>query len=200
MTDEIARLLTLGKRDLEAGYPQYAREYFQKVLQLDADNEIAKQAISEIDAPLRSKPPLRLSGTEETQAEKPLGGGRSITGWIRKEREERARIVAEREKIVAEKREALEDEEMRVTDLSEDEEMRDRDLIGDEDLNGMTTDLAKLLQLQCRQLVRIEAELQKQGEALSKHTRYLYNISTGATFVILLIVVGIVLTMCGAFL
>ena len=187
MMDEIERLLDLGRADLEAGYPQYAREYFQKVLALDADNEMAKQAIAQIDEMLRPKPPFRLTGAEEAPA-KPASGGRSVIGWIRKEREERARIVAERKRLAAAKREALEDEEMRESDLIEDEVLEE-----------MTTDLAKLLQLQCRQLVRIEAELQEQREILSKHTKYLNNISTGATLVILLIIVGMVLTMCSGF-
>ncbi len=85
-------------------------------------------------------------------------------------------------------------------EASEDEEMTESDLIEDEGLEGMTTDLAKLLQLQCRQLVRIEAELQKQREILEKHTKYLSTIKSSAAFVALLIAIGLVLSMCSGFL
>jgi len=47
--DEIERLLELGRMDLEAGYPQYAREYFEKVLALDAANREAIDALARID-------------------------------------------------------------------------------------------------------------------------------------------------------
>jgi len=47
--DEIDRLLRLGRKDLEAGYPQYARQYFEKVLALDASNQEAIDALARID-------------------------------------------------------------------------------------------------------------------------------------------------------
>ena len=55
MTDEIERLLTFGKKDLEAGYPQYARQYFEKVLALDATNREAIDALARIDEILSRK-------------------------------------------------------------------------------------------------------------------------------------------------
>ena len=82
-----------------------AREHFEQSLELDADNEIAKQAIAQIDEMLRPKPPFRLSWAEETQAEETSSGGHSITGWIRKERQEYADRVAEQRRLAAEETE-----------------------------------------------------------------------------------------------
>jgi hypothetical protein len=47
--DEIERLLKLGRADLAAGYPQYARQYFEQVLALDATNREAIDALVRID-------------------------------------------------------------------------------------------------------------------------------------------------------
>ena len=47
--DEIERLLELGHKDLEAGYPEYARQYFEKVLALDSANREAIDALARID-------------------------------------------------------------------------------------------------------------------------------------------------------
>lgn len=47
--DEIERLLELGRMDLEASYPEYARGYFEKVLALDATNREAIDALARID-------------------------------------------------------------------------------------------------------------------------------------------------------
>ncbi len=47
--DEIERLLELGHKDLEAGYPEYAREYFEKVLALDATNREAIDALARLN-------------------------------------------------------------------------------------------------------------------------------------------------------
>ena len=55
MKDEIEKLLAYGRMDFEAGYYDVARGYYQKVLQLDADNELARQAIAEIDALLERR-------------------------------------------------------------------------------------------------------------------------------------------------
>lgn len=60
--DEIERLLELGLKDLEAGYPQYAREYFEKVLALDANNQEAIDALARIKDMLTPKANL---GSEE---------------------------------------------------------------------------------------------------------------------------------------
>jgi ribosomal protein L40E len=51
--DEIERLLRLGRMDLEAGYPQYARIYFEKVLALDAANPEALDGLALVDEILR---------------------------------------------------------------------------------------------------------------------------------------------------
>ncbi len=53
--DEIERLLELGRKDLEAGYPQYARQYFEKVLALDSANREATEALAKIEAVLARK-------------------------------------------------------------------------------------------------------------------------------------------------
>jgi len=58
--DEIERLLELGRMDLEAGYPQYARAYFEKVLALDSANRAATEALTNIEAILTRK----VSGIE----------------------------------------------------------------------------------------------------------------------------------------
>jgi len=50
MAGEIERLLALGRMDLEAGYPEYARQYFEKVLALDAANQEAREALVKIEA------------------------------------------------------------------------------------------------------------------------------------------------------
>lgn len=47
--DEFERLLELGRMDFEAGYPQCAREYFEKVLALDSTNPEAIDALARID-------------------------------------------------------------------------------------------------------------------------------------------------------
>ena len=114
MPDEIEKLLALGRMDLEAGYPEYAREYFEKVLVLDAANREAIDALAEIDALLErrrasfeSVKPEAESAQPEVTPAKPTKSNRSIIGWIRKKREERARIVAERKSLAAEKREVL---------------------------------------------------------------------------------------------
>jgi hypothetical protein len=55
MNSEIEKLLDLGRMDLEAGYPEYARQYFEKVLALDATNQEAREAIVKIEAMLSRK-------------------------------------------------------------------------------------------------------------------------------------------------
>jgi len=102
---DVDKLITFGQMALEQGWYEQAHDYFEQALELDADNEIAKQAIAQIDEMLRPKPPFRVSWADETQAEEPASGGRSITGWIRKERNEWAERAAERERLAAEKRE-----------------------------------------------------------------------------------------------
>jgi hypothetical protein len=167
MMDEIERLLELGKKDLEAGYPEYARQYFEQVLSLDADNAEALQAISEIDEMLRPKLPPRPSEVEEDE-----------------ELEE------------ADSSEGVGVEE---ADLPEDEEVRETDLSGRWDLELPPMDLLiELLRFQCQQLERIEVELLKQGVILEKQRKHLNNISTMASLVMLLIIVGLLLTMCSA--
>lgn len=151
--DEIERLLDLGRMDLEAGYPEYARQYFEKVLELDADNEIARQAIAEIDALLERRRASSESVGPEVALPKPAG----------------------------------EEEEMRETDLSEDEYSQ-----------PLPTDLTELLQFQCQQLVKIEVELQTQRKVMEKQTKHLRDINSAVTLVMLLIIVGVVLTMCSA--
>jgi small-conductance mechanosensitive channel len=188
--EEIQKLLALGRMDMEAGYPQYARQYFEKVLVLDASNQEAIEGLEQVDKALEVEAYLKSLETqaEETPA-KLASGGRSIIGWIRKEREERARIVAERKRLAAEKREALEEEEMKEVDLSEDEHPQ-----------SLPTDRTELLQFQCQQLVNIELELKTQRGIMDKHTDLLKSISTVALFVMALILIGLGLSMCSGFL
>lgn len=58
MNGEIERLLNLGRMDLEAGYSEYARAYFEKVFALDPNNREATEALAEIDEILSGKAPL----------------------------------------------------------------------------------------------------------------------------------------------
>ncbi len=78
--DEIERLLELGHMDLEAGYPEYARQYFEKVLALDASNQEAIEGLAQVDKALEHK---AFFESLETQAAKPANSDRSITEWIR---------------------------------------------------------------------------------------------------------------------
>lgn len=48
MTEEIERLLELGRMDLEAGHPGFAHQYFEKVLALEPANQEAKEALAQI--------------------------------------------------------------------------------------------------------------------------------------------------------
>jgi hypothetical protein len=52
MNDEVEKLLELGQMDLEAGYPEYARHYFEKVLKLDPSHQEARKALAKIEAML----------------------------------------------------------------------------------------------------------------------------------------------------
>jgi hypothetical protein len=71
MTEEIERLLELGRMDLEAGYPQYARAYFEKVLDLDSANPEATEGLTQVDEALRLK---AFFDSLETQPVKPTPG------------------------------------------------------------------------------------------------------------------------------
>ncbi|MBM4465362.1 MAG: hypothetical protein FJ014_07415, partial [Chloroflexi bacterium] len=57
MTDEIERLLAFGRMDLEAGYPEYARQYFEKVLALDASNQEAMKGLARANEILSRRMP-----------------------------------------------------------------------------------------------------------------------------------------------
>ena len=63
--DEIERLLELGHKDLEAGYPEYARQYFEKVLALDSANREAIDALARIDEILSRKGAAAQKRAEE---------------------------------------------------------------------------------------------------------------------------------------
>jgi len=49
MTEEIERLLELGRMDLEAGYAEYARQYFDHVLELDPSNREAMKGLARVN-------------------------------------------------------------------------------------------------------------------------------------------------------
>jgi len=96
--DEVERLLELGRMDLEAGYPQYAREYFEKVLALDATNREAIDALARIDelrrraaAPVKPiqaepvKPPPKVEQKRSIAEKKRQGQVRSPMRWFKRQ-------------------------------------------------------------------------------------------------------------------
>lgn len=119
---DIEKLLTYGQMALEQGWYDQAREHFEQALALDASNREAMKGLARVNEilsrwkptpvePIRAEPvePPRKVSLEPTKPEvtptKPPSSGRSIIGWIRKEREARADKVAERNRLAAEKRE-----------------------------------------------------------------------------------------------
>jgi len=66
---EIERLLGLGRLDLEAGYPQYAREYFEKVLVLDATNREAIDGLARVNEILSRKEAAAVKPTQDESVE-----------------------------------------------------------------------------------------------------------------------------------
>jgi tetratricopeptide (TPR) repeat protein len=202
-TTDVEKLITFGTMALEQGWYDQARAYFQQAFELAPSNREAMRGLARVNEILSrkaafepakptvpvAKPARAEARTKPSLAKRMLLKVNSAREWIRKEREERARIVAERKRLAAEKREALEEEEMGETDLAEDEHSQ-----------PLPTDLTELLQFQCRQLERIEAGLIKQRVILEKQTKHLNNISTVASLVGLLLIIGVVLTMCSSFL
>jgi hypothetical protein len=71
VTEEIERLLELGRIDLEAGYPQYARQYFEKVLALDASNQEAIDALARIDEILSHRIARGVKPTQDKPVQPP---------------------------------------------------------------------------------------------------------------------------------
>ena len=55
MTEDIEKLLELGRMDLEGGYPKYARVYFEKALELDASNQEAMKLLTRANEMLSHK-------------------------------------------------------------------------------------------------------------------------------------------------
>ncbi len=83
MPDEIEKLLALGRMDLEAGYPEYAREYFEKVLVLDATNQEAIDGLAQVDEILSRRRAAVVTPAGDEQAELPrkaVVGKQSIQG------------------------------------------------------------------------------------------------------------------------
>jgi len=77
MKDKIEQLLALGRMDLEAGYPEYARQYFERVLALDATNQEAKETIAKIDSILDQRR-TAYTPEPETEPEKPKQVGEHV--------------------------------------------------------------------------------------------------------------------------
>jgi len=77
MKGEIEKLLAYGRMDLEAGYPEYARQYFEKVLALDATNQEAKETIAKIDSILDQRR-TAFTPEPETEPEKPKQVGEHV--------------------------------------------------------------------------------------------------------------------------
>jgi len=67
--DEIEGLLELGRMDLEAGYPEYARQYFEQVLVLDANNREAKEALAEIETIQSRREAAAVKPTQDESTE-----------------------------------------------------------------------------------------------------------------------------------
>jgi len=95
MTEKIERLLELGQMDLEAGYPEYARQYFEKVLALDSANREAIDALARIDELSRRE----AMAAEPMEAETPTGpplakrlmvGANSVFEALEKQSQKRA--------------------------------------------------------------------------------------------------------------
>lgn len=55
MENRIEELLELGRMDLEAGYPEYARQYFEQVLELDPSNRKAMKGLIRVSEILSRK-------------------------------------------------------------------------------------------------------------------------------------------------
>lgn len=67
--EEIQKLLALGRMDLEASYPEYARGYFEKVLALDATNREAIDVLARIDGILSRKEAAAVKPTQDESIE-----------------------------------------------------------------------------------------------------------------------------------
>jgi len=107
--EQTDKLISFGQMALEQGWYDQAREYFEQALELDASNREAIKGLAQIDEILREAAAVEPIEAE-IQAEPSLGNrvsdkAESALEWIRKEREERARVVAERKGLAAEKRE-----------------------------------------------------------------------------------------------
>jgi ribosomal protein L40E len=77
--DEIEKLLEFGHMDLEAGYPQYAREYFEKVLALDAANPEALDGLARVDEILRRQVSFKPTKPEEKPVQPQYADGIEVT-------------------------------------------------------------------------------------------------------------------------
>jgi len=108
-TTDVEKLIAFGQMALEQGWYSKAYEYFEQALGLDASNREAIKGLAQIDEILREAAAVEPIEAE-IQARPSLGNkvsdkAESALEWVRKEREERARVVAERKKLAAEKRE-----------------------------------------------------------------------------------------------
>lgn len=90
--EEIERLLALGRMDLEAGYPEYAREYFEKVLAIDPANEKARKAIARIEEMLSRKKSTMPIDKEAYHAELEAEMAKEIAEAKRRWAERRAKL------------------------------------------------------------------------------------------------------------
>lgn len=96
--EDIEKLLAYGRMDLEAGYPQYAREYFETVLALDASNEQAREALAEVEAILARQVSLEPIQAEVESANEEMQISHEEVKVLPKEAQEERIKVALRER------------------------------------------------------------------------------------------------------
>ncbi len=68
---DIEKLLSYGRMDLEAGYPEYARQYFESVLALDASNREAIEGLIRANEILSRMMPTPVEPTRAEPVEPP---------------------------------------------------------------------------------------------------------------------------------
>jgi hypothetical protein len=101
---DVDKLIAFGQMAFEQGWYDQARDYFRQALELGPSNREAMKGLAQAEEMLG-----RGASFEPTEPEVPLAKparkGHPIAEWLRRVREEEARVAAERERLAAEKRE-----------------------------------------------------------------------------------------------